>query len=203
MLGEGLGDRVGLLGVGHGLHGQQIRCGGGQHRQSFGVEVHQPLARDAVAAAVLAAVVADRAERADPGGHQHTRPGRLAGQIHTDPQRLVGLIGRAPGGDETLPRHLVARRHQHPRPGRRERAVHGQDLLRLVGQHPRRPQRVAQVLTPPFQLAGQAAVDDVRAAVQQGAEALDAAGLGHGLQYRGGHPPRPARPKLTRASPDQ
>ena len=162
-----LDQRPRLVEVGNRLDGEHVRPRGDQHVEPLTVERDEVVVRDAVAPAVLRAVVQGRAVGTDRRSDEHRLRSaslrrdiaRLADQRDRERQQPVRLVGARPVALEAGARRLVGRRDPHRRTGGEVRRMHVADRRRVVAQQPGRPERPGQVVPACLELGGEPAVD--------------------------------------------
>ena len=167
-VGEHVDERTHLAEIGDRLDGQEVRLGFHDHLKPLAVEVDEPVVAYAVATAILAAVVEDRAVGADTRRDEcRTAGGRRARYIDCRTQGIIRLSCRASRGDESLARHLVARGDHDARARVDVGLVHRANLLRLVRQDSRGPQGISEVVAALLEFGGETAVDGQDTAAEE------------------------------------
>jgi hypothetical protein len=93
------------------------------------------------------------------------RIARIPRDLHREMQQVDGRAGIQPAARKALERGLIRGRDRHVRAGGEVRVVHCADHCRLLEQHARRPERVAQVGATGFEFGGEGAVEQGDAAL--------------------------------------
>ncbi len=162
-LGEDGEQRLGLVAVRDGLHGQDVGAGGEQGLDAGAVEGGELAHAQPVPAAVLGAVREHRPVRAHGGGHPHLVVGGLGrpgGQVHAAVQQGGGSGAVVAVGGEGLVTDLVTGRDQYLGAGPGVRRVGGRHLVRALGEHPARPEVAGQVAALGGELVAEPAVEE-------------------------------------------
>ena len=156
-----------LLGVGDGLHREQVRGGRGQQFEPASVEVAQRTWGDPVSTSVLRAVGQHRAVGADGRRDQESAPAcgydlvaHLTGQVDARQERALRLAWREPGRHQARHACLVARRRDHVGTGEVVVAVDCGDLLGIIEEQACSPQVGGEVNPPILEGVRQATIEN-------------------------------------------
>ena len=170
-----------LLQAGQGFAGQHIRPGRQQRRQARAMKITQRGVVHAIVADVFRAIGAHGAKRPHRRRHQGARAhavqwrigrperiARLTRQLHRQLQAGGGLLGAQTAPGKAFIAGLITGGGGHIGASGKIIVVHGANQLRVVQQHARRPQRIAQIAAAPLQLGGQGAIENQQGKVLQG-----------------------------------
>ncbi len=157
-------QRLGLVDIGHGFQGEQVRAGTGQDLQPGPMPPGQSLDGQAITSAIFGPVRQGRAVRTHRGGDPEVSRARFVtrgpGEFDAAAQQCGGAASVDSAGSKSVERCLVAGRRRDLGPGAKVCGVHRDDLPRRVGEQPGRPQRVGEAVTARLEFGGQAAIAD-------------------------------------------